>query len=164
MIFDSLKLLRSQAEVPDGDYVLEFGKARVLRDGTDMTLLGIGATTALCLQAAAGLEQAGISAEVVDLLTLSPWDVPTVTESVRKTGRLVVTDFDHPSCGLATEICARVTTTAWDRLLAAPVTVTPPPVPAMGMDASAAMAAMYLPDSAGVAAAATKIAGTGSRR
>ena len=164
VIFDSLKLLRSQAEVPDGDYVLEFGKARVLRDGTDMTLLGIGATTALCLQAAAELEQAGISAEVVDLLTLSPWDVPTVTESVRKTGRLVVTDFDHPSCGLATEICARVTTTAWDRLLAAPVTVTPPPVPAMGMDASAAMAAMYLPDAAGVVAAATKIAGTGSRK
>ena len=164
VIFDSLKLLRSQAEVPDDDYALEFGKARVLRDGTDITLLGIGATTALCLQAAAELEQAGVSAEVVDLLTLSPWDVPTVTESVRKTGRLVVTDFDHPSCGLATERCARVTTTAWDRLLAAPVTVTPPPVPAMSMDASAAMAAMYLPDSARVAAAATKIAGTGSRR
>jgi pyruvate/2-oxoglutarate/acetoin dehydrogenase E1 component len=164
VIFDSLKLLRSQAEVPDGDYAVEFGRARVLRGGTDMTLLGIGATTALCLQAAAELEQAGISAEVVDLLTLSPWDVPTVTESVRKTGRLVVADFDHPSCGLATEICARVTTTAWDRLLAAPVAVTPPAVPAMGMDASAAMAAMYLPDVAGVVAAATKTAATGSRR
>jgi acetoin:2,6-dichlorophenolindophenol oxidoreductase subunit beta len=164
VIFDSLKLLRTQAEVPDGDYVTELGRARVVRSGTDTTLLGIGATTALCQQAAAELEQAGISVEVVDLLTLSPWDVPAVTESVRKTGRLVVVDFDHPSCGLATEICARVTTTAWDRLLAAPVTVTPPAVPAMGMDASAAMAAMYLPDVAGVVAAVTKTAVTGSRR
>jgi pyruvate/2-oxoglutarate/acetoin dehydrogenase E1 component len=164
VIFDSLKLLRTQAEVPDGDYVTELGRARVVRSGTDTTLLGIGATTALCQQVAAELEQAGISVEVVDLLTLSPWDVPAVTESVRKTGRLVVVDFDHPSCGLATEICARVTTTAWDRLLAAPVTVTPPAVPAMGMDASAAMAAMYLPDVAGVVAAVTKTAVTGSRR
>jgi pyruvate dehydrogenase E1 component beta subunit len=164
VIFDSLKLLRSQAEVPDGDYVLELGRARVLRSGTDLTLLGIGATTALCLQAAAELEQAGISAEVADLLTLVPWDVPAVTESVRRTGRLVVVDFDHPSCGLATEICARVTATAWDRLLAAPATVTPPPVPAMGMDASAAMAAMYLPDIAAVVAAATMVARTGSGR
>jgi pyruvate/2-oxoglutarate/acetoin dehydrogenase E1 component len=162
VIFDSLKLLRSQAEVPDGDYVLELGRARVLRSGTDLTLLGIGATTALCLQAAAELEQAGISAEVVDLLTLVPWDLPAVTESVRRTGRLVVVDFDHPSCGLATDICARVTATAWDRLLAAPATVTPPPVPAMGMDASAAMAAMYLPDVAAVAAAAANLARTAS--
>jgi len=116
------------------------------------------------LDAAIAAEEDGRSLEVIDLRSLSPLDMAPVYESVRKTGRLVVTDFDHPSCGLATEICARVTTTAWDRLLAAPVTVTPPPVPAMGMDASAAMAAMYLPDSAGVVAAATKIAGTGSRR
>jgi len=164
VIFDSLKLLRSQTEVPGEDYVLELGKARVVRGGTDVTLLGIGATTALCLQAAAELEDAGISAEVVDLLTLAPWDVPAVTESVRKTGRLVVADFDHPSCGLAAEICARITTTAWDRLAAAPAAVTPPPVPAMSMDASAAMAAMYLPNPAGVVAAATKVASTGPGR
>ena len=164
VIFDSLKLLRSQAEVPDGDYALELGRARVVCGGADVTLLGIGATTALCLQAAAELEHAGISAEVVDLLTLAPWDVPAVTESVRKTGRLVVADFDHPSCGLAAEICARITTTAWDRLAAPPATVTPPPVPAMSMDASAAMAAMYLPNPAGVVAAAGKLAAAGPGR
>jgi pyruvate dehydrogenase E1 component beta subunit len=120
-------------------------------------LLGIGASTSLCLAAAADLEAVGLSAEVVDLLTLSPWDVAGVTESVRRTGRLLVVDYDHPECGLAATICAKVAESAWDELLAPPTFLAPPPVPAMGMDANPAMAAMYLPDAGAVAAAAAKL-------
>jgi pyruvate/2-oxoglutarate/acetoin dehydrogenase E1 component len=159
VIFDSLRLLRSQCEVPDEDYLVELGHVRTIRAGADVTLLGIGASTALCLAAAEELERLGSSAEVVDLLTLAPWDVDGVTRSVRRTGRLVVVDLDHPHCGLAASICARITSTAWDRLQAAPCIVTPPAVPAMAMDASAAMAAMYSPDVASVVEASTTVVG-----
>jgi pyruvate/2-oxoglutarate/acetoin dehydrogenase E1 component len=159
VVFDHLKLLRHEGDVPEGTYLLPIGQARVMRSGADITLLGIGATTSLCLQAAADLEARGVAAEVVDLLTLSPWDVAGVTESVRKTGRLLVVDYDHPDCGLAASICATVTETAWGRLLAPPCRLAPPSVPAMGMDANPAMAAMYLPDAAAVAAAVTKLIG-----
>jgi pyruvate dehydrogenase E1 component beta subunit len=158
VVFDNLKLLRHQGEVPESAYTLPIGEARVLRGGSDITLLGIGATTSLCLEAAAELEAAGVAAEVVDLLTLMPWDVAGVTASVRKTGRLLVVDHDHPDCGLAATICATVTASAWDSLSAPPSRLSPPPVPAMGMDANPAMASMYLPDVAAIASAAAELA------
>jgi pyruvate/2-oxoglutarate/acetoin dehydrogenase E1 component len=159
VVFDNLRLLRQQGEVPGDACALPLGQARVLRPGSALTLLGIGASTSVCLAAAADLADAGLPAEVVDLLTLSPWDVPGVTESVRRTGRLLVVDFDHPECGLGATICARITESAWDALLAPPTFLTPPPVPAMGMDANPAMAAMYLPDAGTVVAAAAKLCG-----
>jgi acetoin:2,6-dichlorophenolindophenol oxidoreductase subunit beta len=159
VVFDNLRLLRSQGEVPEDSFALPLGQARVLRPGSSLTLLGIGASTPLCLAAATDLAASGVSAEVVDLLTLSPWDVGGVTESVRKTGRLLVVDYDHPECGLGATICARITESAWDALQAPPAFLAPPPVPAMGMDANPAMAAMYLPSAATVAAAAARLCG-----
>jgi pyruvate dehydrogenase E1 component beta subunit len=159
VVFDNLRLLRQQGEVPEDAYALPLGQARVLSPGSALTLLGIGASTSLCLAAAADLAAAGLSAEVVDLLTLSPWDVAGVTESVRRTGRLLVVDYDHPECGLSSTICARITESAWDALRAPPMFLTPPPVPAMGMDANPAMAALYLPDAGAVVAAAAKLCG-----
>lgn len=164
VVFDNLKLLRHQGEVPDEDYVVPLGRARVVRNGTDITLLGIGATTSLCLQSAAELEAHGLSAEVVDLLTLSPWDTFGVRESVSRTGRLLVVDYDHPGCGLASTICATITETLWPRLLAPPSVIAPPPVPAMGMDGNPAMAALYMPDVAGVMRAVEALVGTKARR
>jgi pyruvate dehydrogenase E1 component beta subunit len=157
VVFDNLRLLRTQGEVPEEPYAFPLGQARVLTPGTALTLLGIGPSTSLCLAAAADLEAAGTSVEVVDLLTLSPWDVDGVTESVRKTGRLLVVDYDHPECGLGATICARITESAWGALQAPPTYLTPPPVPTMGMDANPAMAAMYLPDTGAVVAAAAKL-------
>lgn len=157
VVFDSLKLLRDESEVPESDYELPLGKARVLRPGTDVTLLGIGPSTAPCVSAATELEGAGISAEVVDLLTLSPWDVDTVATSVETTGRLLVVDLDHPACSLGGSICARIADVAWSSLLAPPVSLQPPAVPAMGMDANLAMSAMYLPDVSAVVSAAVRL-------
>jgi pyruvate/2-oxoglutarate/acetoin dehydrogenase E1 component len=166
VVFDNLKLLRHQGEVPDDPYTLPLGQARVLRGGSDLTLLGIGATTSICLEAAAELATAGVSAEVVDLLTLSPWDVGGVTTSACKTGRLLVVDHDHPDCSLAETICATVTRSAWASLVAPPTRLAPPPVPTMGMDANPAMASMYLPAAAAVTSAALELAaqaGQGAR-
>jgi pyruvate/2-oxoglutarate/acetoin dehydrogenase E1 component len=157
VVFDNLKLLRHQGEVPEEPYTLPLGQARVLRPGSAISLLGIGATTPLCLAAAAELDTAGVSAEVIDLLTLSPWDLVGVTESVNRTGRLLVVDYDHPECGLAATICAKVAEAAWDSLVAPPQYLAPPPVPAMGMDANPAMASMYYPDAGTVVKAAAKL-------
>lgn len=163
VVFDNLKLLRQKGEVPEEAYVLPIGEARVVRPGTDLTLVGIGATTLICLDAAKQLETVGVSAEVVDLLTLAPWDVDGITESVSRTGRMLVIDHDHPGCGLATSICATVTRTAWSDLLAPPMSVTPPPVPAMGMDGNPEMASLYYPDAAAVVASARALVGEGAR-
>jgi pyruvate dehydrogenase E1 component beta subunit len=164
VIFDSMKLLRSVAEVPAESYVVPLGQARVLRPGTDVTLVGIGPATRVCLQAAGQLSEQQVSAEVVDLLTLVPWDRRTVLDSVRRTGRLLVVDFDHPSCSLGTDIVATVTEQAWPDLAAAPRRLSPPPVPAMLMDGTPAMAAMYYPTAERICAAATAMTSGGRAR
>jgi pyruvate dehydrogenase E1 component beta subunit len=145
VVFDNLRLLRQESEIPDDDYVVDIGRSRVVRSGSDLSLLGIGASTQLCLTVAAALEPMGLAIEVIDLLTLSPWDVTGVTESVARTGRLVVVDFDHPGCGLAATICASVTERLWSQLVAPPVRVSPLPVPAMGMDGNPVISSLCAP-------------------
>jgi pyruvate dehydrogenase E1 component beta subunit len=145
VVFDSLRLLRQESEVPEDSYVLPIGKSRSLRAGVDVTLLGIGPSTQLCLAVASKLEGASISADVLDLLTLVPWDIAGVTASVERTGRLVVVDFDHPDCGLAATICAKVAERCWGRLVAPPTRLCLLPVPAMGMDGNPAIASLCTP-------------------
>jgi pyruvate/2-oxoglutarate/acetoin dehydrogenase E1 component len=150
VVFDSLRLLRQSMEVPSESYELPLGEARIVRDGCDLTLLGIGVATGLCMTAAEALAERDVSVEVVDLLTLMPWDVETVTASASKTGRLLIVDFDHPACSLSAEIAATVGMRAWSSLRAAPVRLSPPGVPAMLMDGTPAMASMYYPSVEGI--------------
>ncbi|MGE9292478.1 MAG: beta-ketoacyl-ACP synthase 3 [Puniceicoccales bacterium] len=84
------------------------GRARVTREGTDLTLVGWGNTLPLCEQSAAALDSLGVSAAVIDLRSLSPWDKPLVTKWAEKTGRLVVVHEDSLSYGPGAEICAAV--------------------------------------------------------
>ena len=121
----------SDRPVPQEPYVLPIGKANIVRVGTDITLIGIGHTTSLCLHAAEQLQSEGIDAEVVDLLSLSPLDKDTVLASVKKTRRVVITDEDYPRCSIASDLSALVAEEAFDYLDAPPRRVTPPhsPVP-----------------------------------
>ncbi|GLP96243.1 alpha-ketoacid dehydrogenase subunit beta [Paraferrimonas sedimenticola] len=98
----------SVGEVPEGDYTIELGKAEVVQTGSDITLLGWGAQMEIIQKAADMAKEQGISCEVVDLRTLSPWDVPTVAESVKKTGRLLVSHEAPLTGGFAGEIAARI--------------------------------------------------------
>jgi len=79
IFFRILKALyrASVGEVPEGYYEVELGKAEVMREGTDITLIAWGAQTRVMMQAAEIVEEEGISCEVIDLRTLLPWDVPT---------------------------------------------------------------------------------------
>lgn len=128
IIFNNRNLMgyRGDPHVPEEPYTVPIGKANIAREGTDVTLVGIGYTTRVCLQAAEELEAQGYSAEVVDLLSLSPMDNETILNSVQKTRRIVIVDEDYPRCSIATDISALVIEEAFDYLDAPPRRVTPP--------------------------------------
>ena len=96
----------NRMEVPDGDYTIPFGQAVVIRDGDDITLVAWSAAVELCLRAAAQLAGEGISAMVVDVRTLVPFDVETVVTAVAKTGRCVVVHEAPLSAGFGAEVVA----------------------------------------------------------
>ncbi len=95
--------------VPESAYTVHPGKARITAVGKDITLVGISYMQIECLRAQHYLEEVGISAEVIDPIWLSPLDIDTITESVRKTGKLCVVDSDWTACGASAEIIAQVT-------------------------------------------------------
>ena len=102
--------------MPDGIEPGEIGKAAVLREGGDITLVGYGAMTHVALEAAEALARDGVKAEVVDLRTLRPWDKEAVTDSVSKTHRAVVIEECPPACGIAAEVATNIYELAFDAL------------------------------------------------
>ena len=131
IVFNNRQLMgiRFDVDVPEEPYEFDIGKARVVREGSDVTLVGISYTTNVCLQAAEDLEQQGYSAEVVDLLSLSPMDNETILESVRKTRKVVIVDEDYPRCSMASDISALVAEEAFDYLDAPPKRLNAPHAP-----------------------------------
>ena len=97
-----------KGEVPEGDYLVPFGQARIVRSGTDLTLVAIGSMLKPALEAAKTLAREGIEAEVIDPRTLVPFDDAAVLASVRKTGRLVICDESRDRCSVASQIAATV--------------------------------------------------------
>ncbi|OLN24178.1 alpha-ketoacid dehydrogenase subunit beta [Domibacillus antri] len=95
-------------EVPEGEYTVPLGKAKVVREGKDVTIVGLQMTVHYVLEAAAKLKEDGIDAEVIDLRSLVPLDRETIIESVKKTHRLVVVDEDYLSYGMTAEVSASV--------------------------------------------------------
>ena len=95
--------------VPEDAQALPFGRARILAEGDDVTVVGISYMAVEALRARTMLSGVGISAEVIDPVTLSPLDIDTIEQSVRKTGRLLVVDSAWTNCGASAEIVAQVT-------------------------------------------------------
>jgi len=117
-------------DVPDvEDYVVPIGKAKVRREGTDVTITAHSRMVGFALQAAEKLAEEGISAEVVDLRTLRPLDHETIVESVKKTNRLVSAEEGWGSMGVGAEVVARVIEHAFDYLDAPPLRVHQEDVP-----------------------------------
>jgi len=95
-------------DVPDDNYVVPIGEAAIRQEGTDLTIVGYGPAAVEIKRALPGLEEAGISAEVIDPRTVKPMPIDPIIESVRKTNRLLVVDHGHETLGSAAEIIARV--------------------------------------------------------
>src|SRR5580704_424423 len=98
------------------DFVLPIGKARIVREGGDVTLISHSISVGQALDAAAKLAQEGIDAEVIDLRSLRPLDMDTVIESVKKTNRIVTFEQAWPVCSIGSEVCSRVALEAFDYL------------------------------------------------
>jgi 2-oxoisovalerate dehydrogenase E1 component beta subunit len=98
----------SVGEVPEDDYTLPLGKAEVVKNGTDITLLAWGAQMEVISKAAQMAEDKGVSCEIIDLRTILPWDRETVANSVMKTGRLLISHEAPLTGGFASEISASI--------------------------------------------------------
>jgi pyruvate dehydrogenase E1 component beta subunit len=134
--------LKGEVSEDLGADTLPMGSARIVRDGTDVTLAAYGPLVPTAMDVAAAAADDGISIEVIDLRSLSPIDFSTVEKSVRKTGRLVITHEAAQSGGIGAEVAAAVTERCFDWLEAAPVRVT-------GFDTPyppAALEEAFLPD------------------
>ena len=120
-----------RGEVPEEEYTVPLGVAEVKRAGANITTVSYGLMLHYCLEAAALVAQEGLDVEVVDLRTLKPLDVPTVLESVKKTGRLLVVHEDNVTGGVGAEVAALAAGEAFE-FLDAPVTrLCGPDVPTM---------------------------------
>jgi pyruvate dehydrogenase E1 component beta subunit len=124
--FEACILWGLKEEVEEAPYRIPFGVARTHRKGSDVTIVGISTGVHAALQAAAKLEAEGISAEVIDPRTMVPLDSDAILNSVAKTGRLVIVDPAHTTCGAAAEISAIVAEKAFDCLKAPIMRVTTP--------------------------------------
>ncbi|MEH6756606.1 MAG: pyruvate dehydrogenase complex E1 component subunit beta [Parasphingorhabdus sp.] len=117
-------------DIPDmDDYVLPIGKARIMREGTDVTIVSYSIGVGLALEAADTLAGEGIEAEVIDLRTLRPLDTETVLKSLAKTNRLVVAEEGWPTCSISSEIVAVCMEKGFDDLDAPVIRVTNEDVP-----------------------------------
>ncbi|WP_420402536.1 alpha-ketoacid dehydrogenase subunit beta [Nisaea sp.] len=101
-------LYKLEGIVPEEPFEIPLGKARILREGGDVTIVGISHMVVECLRAANCLNDVGISAEVIDPIWLAPLDIEAICRSVKKTGRLVVVDNGWTTCGASSEIMAQV--------------------------------------------------------
>jgi pyruvate dehydrogenase E1 component beta subunit len=110
MFFEPARVYRAiKTEVPEEPYTLPIGKARVVREGTDVTLIAWGAQVRTIREVAQRLEAEGSAdAEVVDVRTLSPFDFDTITASVTKTGRAIIVHEAPRTCGFGAEVSAQI--------------------------------------------------------
>lgn len=151
---ESETLYSVKGEVPDGDVLVEMGKAQIVRKGTDCTIVAYARMTHVALEAAVTLEKEGISVEIVDLRSLRPLDEDMIADSVRKTHRCVVVHEGWPYGGVGAEITDRVQRLAFDWLDAPVLRIAQLDVP---MPYNAKLEQMCIPQPARVVTAVKRV-------
>src|SRR3990167_6370566 len=122
-------LHNSVSEVPVDDYEIELGRAKIVRSGKDISLIGMSYMTVEALRAANYLAKFNVNCEVVDLRSIRPIDFETVFNSVRKTKRILALDTSQPMCSVASEIISRVSCNLFSELQSAPQLIANPDNP-----------------------------------
>jgi pyruvate dehydrogenase E1 component beta subunit len=142
VFFEHKGLMGTKAEVPDGEIVDTLGTARILREGTDVTIVALALMVPRALEAAAQLAQHGISAEVIDVRSLVPLDTQTLLASVEKTGRFFTVEENPRLCGWGAELVSIVAEEAFWNLDGPSVRITTPHIP---LPAAASLEDLALP-------------------
>lgn len=153
MFFEHKAMYAEKGEVPDGEYMLPFGHARMVREGRDATIVTCGQLVNFAASAADQLAKEGISCDVIDLRTTSPLDEEAILDSVELTGHLIIADESPPRCGLASDIAGLAVSKAFAALRAPIEMVTAPhsPVPF-----ARELERAYVPSAASIEAAVRK--------
>jgi acetoin:2,6-dichlorophenolindophenol oxidoreductase subunit beta len=154
MFFMDIPLIHAEGEVPEGDHVVPIGKAAIRREGKDLTFIAYGKLVGTCLKAAEALASEGLSAEVIDLRSLKPYDEEAILTSVRKTGRAIVV---HEACrtgGVGAEIAATLAEKAFDALKGPVIRIAGPDAPA---PSSYALEMAFVPQAEQIIAAAKQL-------
>ena len=116
IFMESELMYADKGEVPEEEYLLEIGKANVVREGSDVTLVSLGKMMKVVDQAADELAKEGTNAEVIDLRSVRPIDYQTVIDSVKKTNRLVIVEEAWPLASISSELSHHVQRNAFDYL------------------------------------------------
>ena len=106
----------NKSPYPGDDFMIPFGKAKTVREGTDISIISYGALVQRSVVAAKEAEKQGISVEIIDLRTMSPYDWNAIVESVKKTSRVIVAHEDSLSFGYGAEIAARISDELFEHL------------------------------------------------
>jgi pyruvate dehydrogenase E1 component beta subunit len=142
VFFEHKSLMAAKGPVPDGDVVDTLGTARVIREGTDVTIAALALMVPRAFEAATRLEEAGIAAEVIDVRSLVPLDTQTILESVSKTGRLFTVEENPRVCGWGAEVVSIVDEEVFWDLDGPSIRITTPHIP---LPAAAALEDMAIP-------------------
>jgi pyruvate dehydrogenase E1 component beta subunit len=129
MFIEHKGLYNTKGLIPQGEYVIPLGEARIHRAGSDITLVAVSKMVQIALDAASALEKEGVSAEVIDPRTIVPLDRKTIAASIRKTGRLAVVDEAPAMCGFSGEVVALACEECFDALDAPPLRICSLPIP-----------------------------------
>lgn len=142
VFFEHKSLMAAKGFVPDGEVVDRLGTARIVKEGTDLTIAALALMVPRALEAAARLEEAGISAEVIDVRSLVPLDAQTILESVSRTGRLFTVEENPRMCGWGAEVVSIVDEEVFWDLDGPSIRITTPHIP---LPAAAALEDMAIP-------------------
>ncbi|MFN0171330.1 MAG: alpha-ketoacid dehydrogenase subunit beta [Bryobacteraceae bacterium] len=129
MFLEHKALYNTKGPVPDGEYTIPLGKARIRREGTDLTIVAVSRMVAIATEVADELSREGISVEVIDPRSIVPLDREAISASIQKTGRLAIIDEAPPSCGFASELFAIACEDCFDFLDAPPLRICSLPAP-----------------------------------
>lgn len=116
IILEARPLYQTTQSIPEEPYVVPFGRARVVVEGEDVTIVAVSFMVPEAIAAANQLNRAGVSSEVIDLVSVNPLDINTIVASVEKTGRLLILDTSWSFCGISAEISAQVNEQLFGRL------------------------------------------------
>jgi acetoin:2,6-dichlorophenolindophenol oxidoreductase subunit beta len=155
VVFCNHRMLATfKAEVPDTPYVIPIGKADLKRKGDDVVLVAVSRMVHVALEAAEELARSGVAAAVLDLRSLSPLDEEAILEALRRCGRMVIVDEDHPRCSVAADVAALAASGGYGFLRAPVERVTSPHAP---VPFSPPLEDAYLPSAERVVAAARRV-------